>query len=125
MHVGMRDVKVILQDRDHDILGDLLTAQLECLQIALLQVRQRALDVFLAIVVKRQILIQDVQVSVRLQPLKILLCLEEVFDHLDHGLNYLEVSLKVFILQIHLVRVHILIPEGKKRSLMVNSQGKY
>jgi len=88
-------------------------------------VRQRALDVFFAIVVKRQILIQGVQVSVRLQPLTILLCLEEVFDHLDHGLNHLEVSLKIFILQIHLMRVHILIPEGKKRGLMVNSQGKY
>lgn len=87
--------------------------------------RQRALDVFLAIVVKRQILIQGVQVSVRLQPLTILLCLEEVFDHLDHGLNHLEVSLEVFILQIHLMRVHILIPEGKKRRLMIDSHGKY
>jgi hypothetical protein len=34
----MRDVKVVLQDRDHDILRDLRTAQLQGLQIALLKV---------------------------------------------------------------------------------------
>ena len=61
---------------------------------------------------KRQILIESVQVSVRLQPLVVfLLRLEEVFDDFDHGLNHLEVSLKVLILQIHLVCVHVLIPE--------------
>ena len=121
----MRDVKVVLQDRDHDILRDLRTAQLQGLQIALLKVWQRTLDVFLAIIVKRQILKEGVQVNVWLQPLTVWLALEEVLDHLDHGLNHLEVSLKVLILQIHLMRVHVLIPEGKKRRLVIDTLGKY